>query len=81
MEKSAFNKSFGLYVRKVRMEKGLTQQQLADRMDLDFQYISRIERGLISPTLYWILDLAKALESSEIEFLSGFLDDKKEIEK
>jgi transcriptional regulator with XRE-family HTH domain len=62
------------------MEKGLTQQQLADRMDLDFQYISRIERGLISPTLYWILDLGKALESSELEFLSGFLDYKRDIE-
>ncbi len=73
MEKSAFNKTLGAYIRKTRIDKGFTQQQLADKMGLDYQYISRIERGLISPTLYWIMDLTKALECEEIEFLTNFI--------
>ncbi len=81
MEKSAFNNSLGLYIRKVRIEKGLTQLELAVKMDIDFQYISRIERGLISPTLYWILELAKAMDCSDLEFLSGFLVFKKDFKK
>ena len=79
MEKSAFNKRLGNYIRKVRIEKGLTQQQLADKMGLDFQYISRIERGLISPTLFWITDLAKALDCQEIEFFANFIEFKNKI--
>jgi transcriptional regulator with XRE-family HTH domain len=74
MDKSAFNKKLGSYIRKVRIEKGLTQQQLADKLGLDFQYISRIERGLISPTLYWISDLAKALECNDAEFFVNFVN-------
>ena len=73
MEKSAFNKTLGSYIRKVRIEKGLTQQQLADKMGLDYQYISRIERGLISPTLFWITDLANALDCQEVEFYTKFV--------
>lgn len=73
MEKSAFNKLLGNYIRKIRIEKGMTQQQLADKIGLDFQYISRIERGLISPTLFWINDLADALECEELDFYTGFI--------
>jgi transcriptional regulator with XRE-family HTH domain len=77
MDKSAFNKSLGSYIRKIRIDKGLTQQQLADKMGLDFQYISRIERGLVSPTLYWISDLANALECDEADFLLNFVNFKR----
>jgi transcriptional regulator with XRE-family HTH domain len=77
MEKSAFNKILGSYIRKIRIDKGFTQQQLADKLGLDFQYISRIERGLISPTLYWISDLAKALDCDEGDFLVNFVDFKR----
>ena len=81
MDKSEFNKRLGLLIRKNRIEKGLTQLELAGKMNIDFQYISRIERGLISPTLYWVLELAKAMDCSELEFLSGFLLFKKDFKK
>ena len=61
MDKAAFNKSFGEYVRKKRLEQKLSQPQLSYKMGLDYQYISRVERGLISPTLYWIYGLSNAL--------------------
>jgi transcriptional regulator with XRE-family HTH domain len=81
MEKSAFNKALGIYIRKVRLEKGLTQQMLADKMGLDFQYISRIERGLISPTIFWLSELSKALDCKETEFYTDFIEHKKEFYK
>lgn len=68
-DKAAFNKSFGEYVRKKRLEQKLSQPQLSYKMGLDYQYISRVERGLISPTLFWIIGLATALEMS----LEGFI--------
>ena len=81
MEKSAFNKALGIYIRKVRLQRGLTQQMLADKMGLDFQYISRIERGLISPTLFWLSELSRALNYKETEFYNGFMEYKNEYDK
>jgi transcriptional regulator with XRE-family HTH domain len=69
MDKAAFNKVFGEFVRQKRLEQKLSQPQLSYKMGLDYQYISRVERGLISPTLFWIIGLATALEMS----LEGFI--------
>ena len=69
MDKATFNKVFGEFVRDKRIGLKLSQAQLGDKMELDFQYISRVERGLISPTLFWIIGLATALEMS----LEGFI--------
>ena len=62
MEKTAFNKIFGEFVREKRTRLKLSQSNLGDRMGLDYQYISRVERGLISPTLFWIIGLSNAFE-------------------
>jgi transcriptional regulator with XRE-family HTH domain len=73
MEKATFNKLFGEFVRNKRMMMELSQAQLGDKMALDYQYISRIERGLISPTLYWITRLAESLEYNPLDFSSELL--------
>jgi transcriptional regulator with XRE-family HTH domain len=70
MDKAAFNKLFGEFVRQKRLEQKLSQPQLSYKMGLDYQYISRVERGLISPTLYWIYGLSKALDMTLIQFVS-----------
>ena len=62
MEKSEFNKKIGLYLRKIRLEKNWTQTELASKVNSDFQNISRVERGILSPTLYWLNNIAEALE-------------------
>ena len=51
----------------------ISQPQLADRVGLDYQYISRVERGLISPTLYWISTLAVAFEMQLQDFVKEML--------
>jgi transcriptional regulator with XRE-family HTH domain len=74
MEKTAFNKVFGEFVREKRIELKLSQAQLGDKMSLDYQYISRVERGLISPTLYWIVGLVNAMELPLERFIKDFAD-------
>lgn len=69
MEKVEFNKAFGNFVRAKRIEKNLTQSKLSDSLSIDYQYLSRIERGLISPTLFWTKRLANAFEMSLAEFV------------
>lgn len=56
--------AFGQRVRKRRERLGLSQQQLAERADLDTTYISGIERGRRNPGLNALAQLAKALNLS-----------------
>jgi len=74
MEKAAFNKIFGEFVREKRTRLKLSQSNLGDRMGLDYQYISRVERGLISPTLFWIIGLSNAFELPLELFISEFVE-------
>ena len=51
----------GQAVRDKRKEAGLTQERLAERADLSTIFISRIERGVESPTLDNLVKIARAL--------------------
>jgi transcriptional regulator with XRE-family HTH domain len=52
---------FGEILRRLRTEKGLTQEQLATDCELDRTYISLLERGLRAPTLPTLFSIADAL--------------------
>ncbi|MBB1382205.1 helix-turn-helix domain-containing protein [Shewanella frigidimarina] len=54
--------SFGAYFKSLRVSKGLSQEQLALKADLDRTYISGIERGKRNVSLINIVKLAEALE-------------------
>jgi transcriptional regulator with XRE-family HTH domain len=73
MDKSEFNKKIGQYLKKKRLEKKWTQAELAGKVGIDFQNISRIERGTISPTLYWFNNIAEALEVNLGDFIKNAL--------
>ena len=70
MKKSAFNRAIGKQIRDTRLKLELTQAELADKLGLDYQYISRLERGLISPTLFWLYDFTTALEINMEDFIN-----------
>ncbi len=53
--------TFGKHLRKIREEKGLTQEKLADLAGMHFTYIGQIERGKRNPSLVNLERLAKAL--------------------
>jgi len=54
-------KAFGLVLKKLRNEKGLSQEKLALNTDLDRTFISMLERGKRQPSLESILKLANSL--------------------
>jgi len=55
---------FGDKIRKLRKERGLSQEKLAELSGLDRTYISGIERGLRNVALRNIEALAQALQIS-----------------
>ena len=61
MPASALSKRFGAIVRKRRIERGLSQESLAERARLHTTYVSMVERGVRNPTLDVASRLANAL--------------------
>jgi transcriptional regulator with XRE-family HTH domain len=55
--------AFGLALKEMRMEKGLSQEKLALESYYPRTYVGMLERGLQSPTLRTILRLAETLEA------------------
>lgn len=54
--------AFGAAVRRVREEKGWSQEDLGFEAELDRTYVSGIERGVRNPTLAIVWRLARALK-------------------
>ena len=63
-------KLVGRNAARIRKERGLTQEQLAERSGLSQQYLSGLERGRRNPTIVTIHELAVALEVSHLELLT-----------
>jgi transcriptional regulator with XRE-family HTH domain len=62
-------KLVGRNVKRIRQEKGLTQEQLADLSGFSQQYISGLEQGRRNPTVVSLYELATALGVSHIELV------------
>lgn len=55
-------KKFGKRLKELRLEKGITQEQLAEDLGLSANYIGMIERAERSTSLLKVFKLAKVLE-------------------
>ena len=55
---------FGKHLKKMREGKGMSQEELANIAEVSLPQITRIERGVINPTICTIKSLAKGLEVS-----------------
>jgi transcriptional regulator with XRE-family HTH domain len=62
-------KLVGRNVKRIRQEKGLTQEQLADLSGFSQQYISGLEQGRRNPTVVSLYELATALGVSHMELV------------
>lgn len=63
---------FGPHLRELRVARGLTQAELADGARSNVIFISRLERGVTTPTLGMLLRLAEALECRVTELVEVF---------
>lgn len=63
---------FGATIRRLRLSKGLSQEQLADLAQLDRTYIGGIERGERNVSLTNIVRLSKAINVDVRTFFDDF---------
>ncbi|UJH69072.1 helix-turn-helix domain-containing protein [Allomuricauda sp. SCSIO 65647] len=64
MEKSEMLKIIGQNVKRIRLEKGLTQVDLVGKIEtrIDTTNISRIEKGRTNATIHTLFRISQALE-------------------
>jgi len=63
---------FGIALRRIRHESGLSQEALAEATGLSTNFIGEMERGLKAPGLAVIVRLARALDVSVHDLLADF---------
>jgi transcriptional regulator with XRE-family HTH domain len=69
--RSPLRTRFGKNVSKLRYGRGLSQEQLAEKVDVSVRYVQSIEAGEYWPSLPTLSLLKKALKCSWDELLAG----------
>lgn len=70
-EKKAINIEIGERVKAAREQAGVTQEQLAERIDVSAQYVSDLERGVVGISVPTLKNLCVALGISSDRILFG----------
>ena len=60
----------GTKLKELRVLKGLTQEELADRAELSKGFISQLERDLTSPSIATLMDILQCLGTTIGEFFN-----------
>jgi len=79
--KEILQKSFGIHVKKIRIEKQLTQVEVSSNMNKDQQSLQRLESGNVSPSLFYLFQLSEALGVSLPELMKFELIEKRKAKK
>lgn len=58
----------GRKIKELRIQKGLTQEELADRSELSKGFISQVERNLTSPSIATLIDILQCLGTDLNDF-------------
>ena len=74
------NEKFGEFIKKLRKEKGITQKELGEKLNITDKAISKWERGLSFPDIAVLKDLAEFFEIDISELLNGERGKKQEID-
>lgn len=59
----------GRNVRRARIEKGLSQEELAERAGTSQFYVSSLEAGRRNPTVVMVFELARAIGVNHLDLL------------
>ncbi|MDP4210496.1 MAG: helix-turn-helix transcriptional regulator [Bacteroidota bacterium] len=70
MQKDEFLVALGVHLRKIRESHNLTQADLANLIGKDRQSYQRIEAGTTNPTIWYLQNIAEALNISLKELLN-----------
>ncbi len=64
---SEFYKNLGTNIKKRRKLMGLTQQDLADKLNMSLNFVGKIEVAFSKPSLDTLIEIAKALKTTVSE--------------
>lgn len=70
--------NIGRRMKEARIKRGLTQEQLAEKIDITTVYLSELERGIKLPSLTVFVGIAEALHISTDSLLRDELETGKE---
>ena len=63
----------GQAIQHIRKERGMTQEDLADKSGITSNTVSRIERGLLIPALPTLIDICNALGTGADSILAAYI--------
>ncbi|MGG0656807.1 helix-turn-helix domain-containing protein [Rummeliibacillus pycnus] len=67
----------GKKIKRLRLKKGLTQEELGERTDLSKGYISQLERDLNSPSIETLFAILEVLGSTPKKFFDDDIEEQK----
>lgn len=71
------NEEIGKRISQLRKEKHMTQEQLAEKLDISIKHCSCVERGMASLSLERLIDLCDILDTTLDYLVRGNIADKK----
>lgn len=70
-DKGALAERLGTRIAELRADAGMAQADLAEKLGIGDEHVSRFERGAVLPTLPRLFDIAEAFERGVDELLVG----------
>lgn len=70
VEGFALNHAIGKAIAKYRKQANLSQEQLAEALGIGYEAVSRMERGVVIPTVDRLIEIAEVVDCPVTEFLS-----------
>lgn len=69
IDKQQFAKNLGHTIAKYRQKMNLTQEQLSEKIGIGNEAVSRIERGIVLPSLMRLIEFAEVFDCSIADLL------------
>ena len=67
---SQLSKQVGLTIAKYRQQSGLTQNAVAEKLNIGYEAVSRMERGIVMPTVERLVELAEIFDCEAADLLT-----------
>ena len=78
-EKKQINMEIGEHIKSARERAKITQEVLAERIDVSPQFVSNLERGIVGVSLSTLKNICGALNTSADRILFGSADTRAEL--